>query len=270
MDTLIALGTLAALAVSVVEAVALGERHLHLGGSGAFAVRLHGVIASSRHRVIASSRHRVIASSRHRVIAPIIVAIVVIGRAIESRVRQRAAATLHSLLSLRPPTARVVRGAEDGGEPVAPETVPVGYLVRVLPGEALPLDGTVTTSRSAVDESMRTGEPLPADRGPGDQVTGGTRNGSGVLVVKVTSVAAESVLDRLQRLVEEAQRDKAPLQRIADWISAVFVPAVLLGAACTFFVWWIVVGTLAALSCPPLPYCSSPAPVPSGWRHRWP
>jgi len=138
----------------------------------------------------------------------------------------------------------VVQGAEDVGELVAPESVPVGALVRVLPGEALPLDGTVTTGRSAVDESMLTGEPLPVDRGPGDKVTGGTRNGSGILVVAVGTVAAESVLARLQRLVEEAQRDKAPLQRIADRISAVFVPAVLVGAGCTFLVWWIVVGNL--------------------------
>ncbi|MGA2835343.1 MAG: cation-translocating P-type ATPase [Acidimicrobiales bacterium] len=229
MDTLIALGTLAALAVSAVEAIALGGRHVHLGGSDAFAARLHGVMA------------------------PIIVAILVTGRAIEARVRERAAAALHSLLSLRPPTARVIRGADDEGELVAPESVPVGALVKVLPGEALPLDGTVVSGVSAVDESMLTGEPLPVDREPGDQVTGGTRNGSGVLVVKVGAVAAESVLARLQRLVEEAQRDKAPLQRIADRISAVFVPAVLLGAATTFVVWWAVVGNfgrgvLAALA----------------------
>ncbi len=229
MDTLIALGTLAALAVSAVEAIALGGRHVHLGGNDAFAARLHGVMA------------------------PIIVAILVTGRAIEARVRERAAAALHSLLSLRPPTARVIRGADDEGELVAPESVPVGALVKVLPGEALPLDGTVVSGVSAVDESMLTGEPLPVDREPGDQVTGGTRNGSGVLVVKVGAVAAESVLARLQRLVEEAQRDKAPLQRIADRISAVFVPAVLLGAAATFVVWWFVVGdfgrgVLAALA----------------------
>ena len=143
MDTLIALGTLAALAVSAVEAVALGGRHVHLGGSGEFAARLHGVMA------------------------PVIVAILVTGRAVEARVRERAAATLHSLLSLRPPTARVVRNAEDDGELVAPESVPVGALVKVLPGEALPLDGTVTRGESAVDESMLTGEPLPVDHGPG-------------------------------------------------------------------------------------------------------
>ncbi len=91
---------------------------------------------------------------------------------------------------------------------------------------------------------MLTGEPLPVDRGPGDPVTGGTRNGSGVLVVRVGAVAAESVLARLQRLVEDAQRDKAPLQRVADRISSVFVPAVLIGAAATFLIWWLAVGNL--------------------------
>jgi heavy metal translocating P-type ATPase len=219
MDTLIALGTLAALAVSAVEAIALGGRHLHLGGSGAFAARLHGVMA------------------------PLIVAILVTGRAVESHARSRAASAMHSLLSLRPPRARVVAGADDEvGELVPPESVPVGALVRVRPGEALPLDGTVVAGWSPVDESMLTGEPLPVDRGPGSPVTGGTRNGSGVLVVRVESVAAESVLARLQRLVEDAQRDKAPLQRIADRISSVFVPAVLIGAAVTFLTWWLVVG----------------------------
>jgi heavy metal translocating P-type ATPase len=219
MDTLIALGTLAALAVSAVEAIALGGRHLHLGGSGAFAARLHGVMA------------------------PLIVAILVSGRAVEARARARAAQAMHSLLSLRPPAARVVTDPDDDrGELVAPESVPVGALVRVRPGEALPLDGTVVSGWSAVDESMLTGEPLPVDRGPDSPVTGGTRNGEGALVVRVGTVAAESVLARLQRLVDEAQRDKAPLQRLADRISAVFVPAVLAGAALTFLGWWLVVG----------------------------
>ncbi|HEX3980333.1 MAG TPA: cation-translocating P-type ATPase, partial [Acidimicrobiales bacterium] len=219
MDTLIALGTLAALGVSAVEAIALGGRHLHLGGSGAFAARLHGVMA------------------------PLIVSILVTGRAIEARARARAARALHSLLSLRPPTARVVSGVDDDeGELVAPESVPVGALVRVRPGEGIPLDGTVVSGWSPVDESMLTGEPMPVDRGPGSQVTGGTRNGDAVLVVKVGAVAAESVLARLQRLVDDAQRDKAPLQRLADRISSVFVPAVLIGATVTFLVWWLLVG----------------------------
>ena len=145
MDTLIALGTLSALAVSAVEAIALGGRHVHLGGSGAFAARLHGVMA------------------------PLIVAILVSGRAVEARARARAGRALHSLLSLRPPAARVVAGPDDDtGELVAPESVPVGALVRVRSGEALPLDGTVVAGWSPVDESMLTGEPLPVERGPGD------------------------------------------------------------------------------------------------------
>ena len=219
MDTLIALGTLAALSVSAVEAIALGGRHVHLGGSGAFAARLHGVMA------------------------PLIVAILVTGRAIEARARARAARAMHSLISLRPPSARVVTDPDDEvGELVAPESVPVGALVRVRPGEAVPLDGTVVAGWSPVDESMLTGEPLPVDRGRGDPVTGGTRNGDGALVVRVDTVAAESVLARLQRLVDDAQRDKAPLQRLADRISSVFVPVVLAGATLTFLGWWLLVG----------------------------
>ena len=118
----------------------------------------------------------------------------------------------------------------------------MGALIRVRPGEAIPLDGTVLSGWSPVDESMLTGEPLPVDRGPGSLVTGGTRNGNGILVVAVASVADESVLAHLQRLVEDAQRDKAPLQRIADRISSIFVPAVLIAAVVTFFTWWLVVG----------------------------
>ncbi|HEV2360288.1 MAG TPA: cation-translocating P-type ATPase, partial [Acidimicrobiales bacterium] len=219
MDTLIAIGTLAALAVSAVEAVALGGRHVHLGGGGDFAARLHGVMG------------------------PLIVAILATGRATEARARSQAARAMHSLLSLRPPQARLVTGADDEeGRLVPPETVPVKALVRVRAGETIPLDGTVISGWSAVDESMLTGEPLPVDRGPGGSVSGGTRNGSGVLVVKVGSIAAESVLAKLQRLVEEAQRDKAPLQRVADRISSVFVPVVLIGALLTFLVWWRIDG----------------------------
>ena len=221
MDTLIALGTLAALAVSAVEAIALGGRHLHLGGNGAFAARLHGVMA------------------------PLIVAILVTGRAVEARARQRAARAMHSLLGLRPPTARVVSGADDDhGELVPPESIPVGALIRVRSGETVPLDGVVESGWSAVDESMLTGEPMPVEHGPGSEVTGGTLNGGGVLVVRVSTVAAESVLTRLQRLVEEAQRDKAPLQRIADRVSGVFVPVILLASVVTFLAWWLAAGDL--------------------------
>jgi heavy metal translocating P-type ATPase len=216
MDTLVAFGTLAAVAVQAVEVIAIGGRHIHIGaGSGAFATRLHFAMA------------------------PLIVAVFVSGRAAEAGARRRAAGAMYSLLSLRPPTARVVTDPDsEDGEFVAPESVPVGALVRVRPNESIPLDGSVVRGWSAVDESMLTGEPLPVDRGPGSQVTGGTRNGGGALVVRVESLASESVLARLQRLVEEAQRGKAPLQRLADRVSRVFVPAVLLFALGTFVTWW--------------------------------
>ena len=219
MDTLIAVGTLAALAVSAVEAVALGGRHVHLGGSGAFAARLHGVMA------------------------PLIVAILVTGRAIEARARRRATDAMHSLMALRPSTARLVTAPDDQeGTLVPPESVPVKALIRVRPNESIPLDGVVVSGTAAVDESMLTGEPIPVDHGVGSRVTGGTRNGSGVLVVQVDTLATESVLARLQRLVEEAQRDKPPIQLLADRISAVFVPAVLVIALATFAAWWLVAG----------------------------
>lgn len=219
MDTLIAIGTLAALAVSAVETIALGGRHVHIGGGGAFAAKLHGVMG------------------------PLIVGILASGRAVEERARQRAGRAMHSLLNLRPPVARVVRSVDDtDGTLVPPESIPVGALVRVRPGEGVPLDGTVVDGWSAVDESMLTGEPLPVDRGPDSQVTGGTRNGSGILVVRVGTIAAESVLARLQRIVEAAQRQKAPLQRVADRISSVFVPVILVASVATFLAWWLIGG----------------------------
>ena len=188
-------------------------------GRGAFAARLHGVMA------------------------PLIVAIVASGRAVEARARSRAADALHSLLALRPPWARVVRGPDDEvGELVAPESVPVGALVRVRAGESVPLDATVVVGYSSVDESMLTGEPLPVEKSPGDTVTGGTLNGNGVLVTRVDAIASESVLARLQRLVEEAQRDRPPIQAVADRISEVFVPVVLGASFLTFLIWWLVVG----------------------------
>jgi len=220
MDTLVAVGTLAAVSVNAAYVIALGGRHIHIGsGGGEFAARLHFAMA------------------------PVIVAVLVTGRAIEERVRRQATRSMHSLLSLRSPAARLVASPRDHeGELVTPESVPVGALVRVRPGETVPLDGSVVAGWSAVDESLVTGEALPVDRGPGASVIGGTHNGSGSLVVRVDAVASESVLARLQRMVEDAQRDKPPLQRVADRVSGVFVPGVLVGALLTFLVWWFVLG----------------------------
>ncbi len=220
MDTLISFGTLAAISVEAVEVIAVGGAHIHIGsGAGAFAARLHYAMA------------------------PVIVAIFDSGRAAEAAARRRATTALHSLLSLRPPAARLVSDVEDDrGLLVAPESVPLGALIRIRPNEGIPMDGTVVSGWSAVDESMLTGEAMPVERGPEDAVFGGTRNGAAALVIRVTAVASESVLARLQRLVDEAQRDKAPLQRLADRVSAVFVPAVLGIAAATFFAWWFAAG----------------------------
>ena len=225
MDTLIAVGTLAAVAVTAAITISLDGRHVHIGRGGVLVAGLHGVMA------------------------PLIIAILATGRTIEARARGRAAATMHSLLSLLPPTARLVTSVDDeDGTAVAPESVPVGALIRVRPGEAVPLDGEIVAGRSWLDESMLTGEPLPVERGPGDHVVGGTRNGDGPLAIRVSATASESVLSRLQAMVEDAQRDRAPLQRVADRISAVFVPAVLIGAAITFAGWWAVTGQVGKAS----------------------
>ena len=219
MDTLIAIGTSAALAVTAWLTIELDGRHLHAGRGGALAAALHSVMA------------------------PLIIAVVATGRAIEERAKKRASVEMHSLLSLRPPLARTVPDADDElGALVAPETVPVGALIRIRPGEVVPLDGSVMRGWSAVDESMPTGEPLPVEHGPGSQVTGGSRSLSGTLVVKVTATAAESVLTRLQGLVDAAQQDRAPLQQVADRITAIFVPAVLCAALAAFLGWWCRVG----------------------------
>jgi cation-transporting ATPase V len=219
MDTLIALGTLAALAVTATQAVTGGVGHAHGVGSVAFADRLHPVMA------------------------PLIISVLVVGRWIESIARERATRVMRSLLALRPPAVCLVEAPGDiDGCWVAPETVPVGGLVRVRAGETIPLDGVVVSGCSAVDESMLTGEPFPRDRRAGDVVTGGTGNGAGVLVVKVTAAAVDSVLDTLQRVVDAAQRDKARLQRIADRVTQFFVPVVLILAALSLMGWWLASG----------------------------
>jgi Cu+-exporting ATPase len=143
-------------------------------------------------------------------------------------------------MGLRPKTARVVRAGEELDVPV--ETVVLGDMVVVRPGERLPVDGVVVEGHSAVDESMLTGESLPVDKGPGDEVVGGTINKQGLLKFEATRVGAQTALAQIIRLVEEAQGSKAPIQRLADRVSAVFVPAVLVVAAITFLVWLIVGG----------------------------
>ncbi len=157
------------------------------------------------------------------------------GKYLEARARGRAMAALRSLLSLVPDQATVIR---DGREiAVSAREVRKDDQVVVRPGTRVPVDGVVLAGASAVDESMLTGEAMPVEKGPGAEVTGGTLNTSAVLTVRATRVGAETALAQIVRMVEEAQADRAPIQRVADYVAARFVPAVILAALITFGAW---------------------------------
>ncbi|MCY1059234.1 heavy metal translocating P-type ATPase [Nannocystis sp. SCPEA4] len=169
--------------------------------------------------------------------ACMIVSLVLLGQIWELRARQRTGDAVRALLGLAPRHARRIEA--DGREVDVPiAEVQVGDHLRVRPGERIPVDGTIADGSSAVDESMLTGEPLPVPRGAGEPVVGGTLNGSGSLVMRADKVGSETVLARIVHLVGEAQRSRAPSQRLADRVASVFVPAVLVIAALTFVVWW--------------------------------
>ncbi len=202
MDTLIAMGTLAAFTFSTVR--------LFTGGDLYFDT------------------------------AALIIAFLVLGRFFEARAKQRASGAIRALLELGAKEATVV---VDGVERTVPiDQVQPGDVVRVRPGEKIPVDAEVIEGSSAVDESMLTGESVPVDKVPGDRVAGATINAQGVLTLLATAVGADTALAQMVRLVEDAQASKAPVQRLADRISAVFVPVVMAVAAATFGLWWLAVG----------------------------
>jgi Cu+-exporting ATPase len=167
----------------------------------------------------------------------IIIALILAGNALEARVKSRTSAALRGLISLQPKAARVQRGQEEMDVPV--EEVRGGDVVVVRPGERVPVDGEVLSGGSAVDESMLTGESMPVAKGPGDRVIGGTINRTGAFRYRATTLGADSVLARIVQLMREAQGSRAPIQRLADRISAVFVPVVLQLAVVTFVVWFV-------------------------------
>jgi len=177
--------------------------------------------------------------------AVIIVALVLLGRWMEARAMRQTAAAIKALVGLQPRTARVIRDGVEHDLPIG--AVRSGDLVRVRPGEKVPVDGTVMEGTSALDESMLTGESLPVDKGPGDTVIGATLNKTGSFVFRATKVGNDTTLAQIVRLVEEAQGSKAPIQRLADMIAAYFVPAVLALAALTF-AGWMVLGPAARLT----------------------
>ncbi len=169
--------------------------------------------------------------------AVIIIALILMGRWLEARAKKQTGAAIKALMGLQARTARVVRNGVEQDIPI--EAVQVGDLVRVRPGEKVPVDGVIREGRSALDESMLTGESLPVDKAPGDQVIGATLNKTGSFVFQATKVGKDTTLAQIVRLVEDAQGSKAPMQRLADTISGYFVPAILILAALTFVGWLI-------------------------------
>jgi Cu+-exporting ATPase len=171
--------------------------------------------------------------------AALIISIVLLGRYLEARAKGRTSEAIRKLMGLRPKTATVIVDDREAEVPI--EDVEVGQVVVVRPGEKIPVDGLVTDGASAVDESMLTGESMPVDKKAGDQVSGATINKDGYLKFRATKVGKDTVLSQIIRLVEQAQGSKAPIQRLADSVAAVFVPTVM-GIAILAFLGWYLIG----------------------------
>ncbi len=172
--------------------------------------------------------------------AAAITTLVLLGQVLELRARSRTSSAIQSLLRLAPKTSRVVRGAGTPSareEDIPIEQVVVGDILRVRPGERVPVDGVVIEGSSAVDESMITGEPIAVEKVAGSRVTGGTVNGTGSFLMRVERVGSDTLLAQIVRMVNEAQRSRAPIQRLADVVASYFVPAVVLAAILTFVAW---------------------------------
>ena len=168
--------------------------------------------------------------------AAVIIVLVLLGQVLELRARERTGGAIRALLDLSARSARIVRA--DGHEEEVPlEDVKVGDRLRVRPGDKVPVDGTVVEGRSSVDESMLTGEPLPIEKATGDEVTGATINGTGSLIIEAQRVGADTVLSQIVEMVAQAQRSRAPIQKLADQVVGWLVPAVVLVAVVSFVAW---------------------------------
>ncbi|MYN08565.1 heavy metal translocating P-type ATPase [Massilia sp. FT127W] len=203
MDLLVAIGTSAAFGLSVYQLLASGNAMPHLYFEA----------------------------------ASVVITLVLLGKWLEARAKRQTTNAIRALQALRPDVARVRRNGVEQDMPIS--AVRVGDVVVVRPGERVPVDGTVTEGASHVNESMLTGESLPVAKHPGARVTGGAINGEGLLLVRTDAVGSETTLSRIIRLVESAQAEKAPVQRLVDRVSSVFVPVVLVIAALTFAGWWL-------------------------------
>ena len=175
----------------------------------------------------------------------LIIALILTGNMFEARAKQRTSSALRALVHLQPKTARVLRDASEFDLPI--ESVIAGDTVIVRPGERIPVDGAILVGSSAVDESMLTGESMPVTKGVGDRVIGGTMNATGAFRFRVTTLGGDSVLAQIVKLMRDAQGSRAPIQRLADRISGIFVPIVLSLAVVTFVVWFIAADTAPAV-----------------------
>jgi len=211
MFSLIALGTGAAYSYSLVATFAPGVFPLSLHSA-------HGIVPV------------------YYEAAAVITVLVLLGQVLELRAREQTSGAIKALLNLAPKTARRI-SPEGRDEEVALDEVRLGDRLRIRPGDAVPVDGEVLEGKSAVDESMITGESMPVEKSPGAKVIGGTLNGTGALVMRTERLGAETVLARIVHMVSEAQRSRAPIQRLADAVSAWFVPAVILVSALAFGGW---------------------------------
>ncbi len=171
--------------------------------------------------------------------AAVIITLVFLGQVLELRAREQTGSAIRALLDLAPKTARLI--SADGSEADVPlEQVKVGDLLRIRPGESVPVDGVVMAGHSAVDESMITGEPVPVEKSTEDLLTGGTLNANGTLTMRAERVGADTMLSRIVGMVAQAQRSRAPIQALVDRVASVFVPAVVLIAVAAFVIWAIV------------------------------
>jgi len=170
--------------------------------------------------------------------AAMVVVLVLLGQVLELRARSRTGSAIKALLNLAPPTAR--RVVDGGDQEVSLDEVKVGDRLRVVPGDKIPVDGVVVEGHSSVEESMITGEPLPVEKTVGDQVTGGTVNGTGSFVMRAERVGSDTLLGQIVNMVAEAQRSRAPIQGLADTVAGIFVPVVLAVSVLTFVAWmWL-------------------------------
>lgn len=174
-----------------------------------------------------------------------IIALILTGNALESRAKRQTSAALRKLMTLQPRTARIIRDGLEREIPV--EDMRTGDTVLVRPGERIPVDGTVLAGTSPVDESMLTGESMPVDKQPGDRLIGGTMNTTGAFQYQATTLGTDSVLSRIVQLMREAQGSRAPIQKLADRVSGIFVPVVLSLAIATFMVWFVLADTAPAI-----------------------